>query len=94
MGDGLGRSCGSSFACFVSMIAACAKMDKAKDFSCDPVLGQPSPRDVGAAKRKVPHLLARGWGNGVPCCFLLLAVWDYGQCRDFRLVELKGGNIR
>ena len=50
MGDGLGRSCGSSFVCFVSMIAARAKMDKAKDFSCDPVLGQPSPRDVGGPK--------------------------------------------
>lgn len=60
MGDELGRSWGSSFIRFVSMITARAKMDKAKDLSCDPVLGRPSPRDVGVAEREVPRLLARG----------------------------------
>lgn len=57
MGDGLGRSCGSSFVCFVSMITARAKTDKAKEFSCEPVLGQPSPWDVGVTERELPGLL-------------------------------------
>lgn len=94
VGDRLGRSCGSSFVCFVSMITAGAKMDKAKDFSCGPVLGRPSPRDVGAADREVPRLLARGWGNGVLYCFFPLSAWDCGQRRDFRLVGLKAGNVQ
>jgi len=69
-------------------------MDKAKDFSCGPVLSQPSSRDVGAAKREVPCLLARAWGDGVLYCFLPVSAWDCGQCRGSRLGGLKGGNVR
>lgn len=86
MGDGLGRSGGSSFVCFISMITACAKMDKEKDFSSYPVLGWPSPRDVGVTEREVPRLLVRSWANGVPCCFLPLSARDCG----FQAGRIKG----